>query len=942
MNKLKVKNFQEKVNIPELEHQVLKYWDETEAFEKSVSNRPENNRYVFYDGPPFATGLPHYGHILASTIKDVVPRYFTMKGFRVDRVWGWDCHGIPIENMIEKELGLKGGKKGIEEMGIGKFNEACRSAILRFDTEWEKVINRIGRWVDFKHSYKTMDATYMESVWWAFKSLSDKGHVYEGRKVILYCPRCATPLSNFEIAMDNSYVDVTEASTVYKYKVVGEADTYLLAWSTTPWTKLATPALAVNPNLTYVKVKQNQEFYILAESTLKILKDDPYEIIDRRQGSSLQGMAFEGHYNFFPKSKAGEKAFIVVADDYVSDTEGTGIVTLAIYGEDDYRVMKKFGIQMVEHVDPDGKLKAEVTPWAGMFILKANSLIDADLSERGLVYKEEQLSHSVPVCYRCETRLYYAPVPAWFIDIAKMKPDMIAQNENINWYPDHLKYGRFGKGLETAPDWNISRSRYWGTPMPVWRNAKTGQMRIIGSIAELQNWAVDKEAAEKITNLHREYLDDLEIWVDDAKTEKGKRIPEVFDCWVESGSMPYASIHYPFENREKFEKSHPAQFIAEYIAQTRAWFYTLHVMSVGIFGKNTFENAVTTGTILAEDGNKMSKSKKNYPDPSLLFEKYGVDALRFYLMSSVVMKAENLNFSESSVRDVYQKLISILWNLLAFYKLYVTGDPVDKLPELTNVLDKWIVSRTMGLIKSVTGSMDGYDMVNSCRLISDYTADLSTWYLRRSRDRIRTDLISQQVFGWVLDKIARVIAPVTPFISEILYQNLYQDVQSVHLTDWPVYEDKLINADLENDMQNVRAVVEKILAKRKEVNIPVRQALNLVTVGYPGKPFSQDLLEVIKSEVNIKRIVINTGEKDITAELDTVLTPELLMEGRTRELIRQVQTLRKERSCTIQEHILLTLPDEYKLFSPELLNLVKKETLADQIIWGNNLAISTG
>jgi len=934
----------EKTNIPAWEHDVLTFWDETHAFEQSILTRPADKQYVFYDGPPFATGLPHYGHILASTIKDVIPRYFTMKGYRVDRVWGWDCHGVPIENMIEKELGLKGGKKGIEELGVGKFNDACRDAILRFDKEWEKVVRRIGRWVDFKHSYKTMDKTYMESVWWAFKTLSDKGLVYEGRKVILYCPRCATPLSNFEIAMDNSYKDVEEASTTYKFKAVGETETYFLAWSTTPWTKLVTTALAVNPNLTYVFVRQEKETYIIAETRLEALDARPYEIIKKATGAELHGMKFEPLYDFYPDRAIGEEAFIVVADEYVTATDGTGIVTLAVYGEDDYRVMKKHHIQLAEHVDGDGKLKKEVTPWAGMYILKANPLIDEDLKNRGLLYKEARITHSVPTCYRCETRLYYAPIPAWFIDVQKIKPDLIKQNQNINWYPGYLKEGRFGKGLEQAPDWNVSRSRYWGTPMPIWAYTDAEGIvtrRIVGSIEELQQWAVDEGAVKDITNIHRQYLDDIELWVDDAKTMKGKRIPEVFDCWVESGSMPYASIHYPFENKEKFENTHPAQFISEYIAQTRAWFYTLHVMSVGLFGTHTFENAVTSGTILAEDGAKMSESKNNFPDPNIVFEKYGVDALRFYLMGSVVMKAENVNFSESGVKDVYQRVINILWNVFSFYALYkIPGEEITD-PKPTHILDTWIVSKTHMLIRDVTTALDGYDTVLACRLIADFVDSLSTWYLRRSRDRIHEDKVARNVFGWVIRELVKVMAPITPFITERIYQSLVVGDTSIHLESWPVTDEHMIDVSLENDMNFVRQIVERIHAARKESNIILRQPLSEVKV-YPNrKQISSALEQIICEEVNVKKILWGHTEKEIKVELETKLTPELIDEGKMRDLIRKVQGLRKDRKCLVTDVITLQLPKEYETLPEQLLENVKTETISKEIIWAETLDITT-
>ena len=893
------------LNLPQLEHEVLKFWDKTKAFETSVNQRDPNQSYVFYDGPPFATGLPHYGHILSSTTKDVIPRYWTMKGFRVERVWGWDCHGIPIENIVEKELNLKGGKKAIEAMGIDKFNAACRSAILRFDKEWEKTIHRMGRWVDFTNSYKTMDLTYMESVWWAFKSLYEKDLIYQGRRVIFYCPRCGTPLSNFEIAMDNSYAEIKDTSTIYKYPVKGQAKTFLLAWSTTPWNKLATPALAVNPKLIYVKVQQGDEFYLLAKNTLKILNKKPYKIVATYSGKDLEKFEFVEHYRFF-KAKAGQRHGVVVADDYVTDDEGTGVVTLAIYGEDDYRVMTKHKIQMIEHVDEEGKLKSAVKPWAGRFILKADPLIDEDLAQRGLIYRHDPYSHRVPVCYRCSTRLYYAPIPAWFINIQKLKRQLIKANEAINWYPGHLKHGRFGKGLSEAPDWNISRSRYWGTPMPVWISPKTGKTRVIGSIKELKDWAVDKSLVEKLTDIHREFIDEIKVWVDDERTDSGQRIKEVFDCWVESGSMSFASLHYPFANKAKFEAHYPAQFISEYIAQTRAWFYTLHVMSVAIFSKPSFENVLTTGTIMAQDGTKMSKSKRNFPDPNLLIEKYGVDALRFYLMSSSVMKADNPNFSESSVKEIYQKLISIFFNVFSFYQLYVARMAPDFTPSTDHLLDKWLVSLTHSLIKNVTHSLDRYDTVMACRLIQDYVTDLSTWYLRNSRERVRTDKQAQSTLAWALVKLSQVMAPVTPFISETVYRNLTGSKTSIHLTDWPKFEAALINQSLETDMLKARDLVEKIHSRRKALNLPVRQPLAGATVSVAR--LDRNLEQLVLNETNLKALKYKAGTGELTVSLDTKLTPALKAEGKAREIVRSIQAARKTAATGLNERVNVELP----------------------------------
>ncbi|PWU22958.1 isoleucine--tRNA ligase, partial [Candidatus Cerribacteria bacterium 'Amazon FNV 2010 28 9'] len=843
-------------NFAKMEEEVLQFWDEIHAFERSVEDRSDKDTYVFYDGPPFANGLPHYGHLLGSTAKDVIPRYQTMRGKRVERVWGWDCHGVPVENAIEKELGLKGGKKGIEELGIHTFNEACRNSIMIYDKEWKKTIRRLGRWVDMEHAYKTMDVNFMESVWWGFKQLYEKGLVYQGRKVILYCPRCSTPLSNFEIAMDNSYKEVSEASNTYKYKVVGEEHTYLLAWSTTPWNKLATPALAVNPDIKYVKVKQGDEQYILAHSRLSMLKNEPYEVEEEMNGKGLEKYSFELHYDFFPRTE-DERAGVVIADSFVTAEEGTGIVTLAVYGEDDYRVMKQHHIQLVEHVDEQGKMKPQVTPFAGMYLEKVNSLVNEDLTKRGLMYQEFLHTHSVATCYRCGTRLYYAPLPAWFIDVQRLKPDLLKTNEYINWYPDHLKHGRFGKGIETAPDWNISRSRYWGTPMPIWESVRDGEdglvvRRVIGSIEELKHWAVDPSKVEHLTDIHREYLDDVEVWVDDARTTKGKRIFEVFDCWVESGSMPFAQVHYPFEHKEKFDASYPAQFITEYIAQTRAWFYCMHVVSVGIFGSQAFENCLTTGTLQAEDGQKMSKSKKNYPDPTKLIDTYGSDCLRLYLMNSPLMRAGNMNFSDQNVHEVQNKVINVLWNIYGFYALYVqsqqkeTTSTANYQLKTLHVLDRWLLSKTARLVQNVTTAMDAYDLVTATRLLMEFTTSFSTWYLRLSRERLKSGEHEESgaIFARCLVTLCKLFAPFIPFITETIYQNVIPspparggDTEgvgggSIHWTTWPQFDDMsmFVDEQLEEEMATIALVVEHAHAQRKLKQLKVRQPLASVTV----------------------------------------------------------------------------------------------------------------
>ncbi len=908
-------------NFPQLEEEISNFWDADKTFEKSVEQRDVKQSYVFYDGPPFATGLPHYGHILASTIKDVIPRYWTMKGYRVERVWGWDCHGLPIENMIEGELQLKGGKKGIEAYGIDKFNQACRSAILRFDKDWEVIIRRIGRWVDFKNSYKTMDKNYMESVWWGFSELMKKGLIYEGRKIVLYCPRCATPLSNFEIAMDNSYKDVEDNSVYVKFLRKDKANEYFLAWTTTPWTLPGNVALAVLPDADYSKFEVDGEcIWVAHEKVAHIakMKDIHHaQIIETVKGKDLVGIEYEALYKYMPLD--GKKAYYVTTADFVSLSDGTGIVhTAAIYGEDDYALAQKINLPCVPTLDDEGKFLPIVEPIKGIFYKKAEQWIIDDLSERGLMYLAEKYKHSYPFCYRCSTPLFYNAVPAWFINVQKLKATLIAANESINWFPEHLKHGRFGKGIETAPDWNVSRSRYWGTPMPVWSatDPKNNQriFRTVGSLAELKQWAVDPAQVEKLTDIHREFLDAIEVWVDDAKTIKGKRISEVFDCWVESGSMPFAAVHYPFENKEWFENNYPAQFISEYIAQTRAWFYCMHVLSVGIFSKPSFQNALTTGTILAEDGSKMSKSKKNYPDPMLLINKYGVDSLRLYLMSSVVMKADNLNFNEKEVDELRKKVFVIWWNVFTFYQTFANHDhDVTAVPKKAeHVMDQWLLSRLQTVTEQLTKSMDEYDVVRASRFLIDFVSEFSTWYLRLSRDRLKAEDNSEvsHVFGYALFTLAQLFAPLTPFFSEVLYHQIANDKTSIHLTSWPIVQKKLQMATLEEEMMIVRKIVESAHAARRFANIKVRQPLASIKVTTQTLTYQKELSELMKAELNVKHVIWHesTSMSDPEVVLETTLTDELRAEGEAREVMRQIQDLRKKQQVKLDAWVTVQLP----------------------------------
>lgn len=940
----------------QMEHEVLSFWDEHHVFEKSVMQRPVTKPYIFYDGPPFANGLPHYGHLLGSTSKDVIPRYFTMKGYRVERKWGWDCHGVPIENAIEKELGLTGGKKGIEKLGIDKFNQACRASIMAYDKEWKKTIRRLGRWVDFEHAYKTMDLSYMESVWWGFSQLHQKKLIYKGRKVVLYCPRCSTPLSNFEIAMDNSYKDVEDNSLYVKFRQKDNKETYFVAWTTTPWTLPGNVALAVLPQAEYVKIeheltlqpgKITPEYYWVAKERVAhlahLFQIKKAEIVETKLGKELEGIEYEPLYSYMPLD--GKKAHYITTADFVSLEDGTGIVhTAAIFGEDDYALALQKDLPAVSTLDDQGKFLDFVTPLSGVFYKKAEDWVIDDLHTRGLLFHAEKITHSYPFCYRCSTPLYFNALPAWFIDVSTLKPKLIEKNEPIHWIPAHLKYGRFGKGLVSAPDWNISRSRYWGTPMPIWEEIPKGKpdpntklrYRVIGSLDELKKWAVDPKQVETLTDLHREFIDSIEVFIDDERTIKGKRIFEVFDCWVESASMPFAQIHYPFENKENFHL--PAQFISEYIAQTRAWFYCMHVINVGIFDSHAFENCLTTGTILAEDGTKMSKSKKNYPDPSVLVEHYGSDALRLYLMSSTIMKAENLNFSEKGVHEIQNKVMNILWNIYSFYALYVPSEPAFEFTSIStidtkklHVLDRWILSRLSHVTSTVTQAMDQYDVFTATRALISFVDELSTWYVRESRSRLRQpkDTTSLKVLGYVLYTVCQLFAPHIPFITETIYQKLFELKKekffSIHLTNWPEVVVKHQDKKLEEQMDLVRRACEAALSQRKEKSIKVRQPLQTLTIQVSEKVDAGDLLDIIKAEVNVKEVVWQKKEgSDLHAMLDTTLTESLMQEGEAREVIRRLQDLRKEAGVQVNDYIHAWIEE----FPDAFADLIREKTLA--------------
>lgn len=930
-------------DFPKLEEQLIKYWKENKIFEKSIESRPTNKTWTFLDGPPFITGLPHYGSLLSSIPKDLFPRFWTMKGYRVRRVWGWDCHGLPAENKVEEKLEIKRKKDIEEKVGVKKFIDECKLYVKDVSEEWEWYVDHVGRWVDFKNAYKTMDTPYMESVMWVFKQMYNKGYIYKGLRVSLYCPHCSTPISNFEVAMDaDNYKEVTEPADTYMYQLKDEKDTFLLAWSTTPWNKIVTPALAVNPKLQYVKVAQRGQNYILAKSTIKILKKEPYKILKEFKGADLVGRQFVAHYDYY-KIEPGKKAFIVVGADFVTDDEGTGIVTIAAYGEDDLAVMQKENIQIYLHVDEEGKIKDEVPKFGAKYYLDVNKEVNDDLDSRGLVYKEESYTHTVPTCWRCHTRLIFAPQDAWYVNVQTLKPQMKKTNEAVNWFPKHFKYGRYLKSLENAPDWCISRSRYWGSPVPVWE-CKNGHRIVPGSIKELEQLS-----GKKISELHKPEIDEIAIKCKECNQE-AKRVSEVLDSWIEAGSAPYAERHYPFEKID-LKKFFPPDFIVEYTGQIRAWFYVLHVISTALFGSNAFKNVSVTGVILGTDGRKMSKNYGNYPDPKEMLQKYGGDALRLYLMGSPVMHGEDILISEQEYKLQVRGQLLILWNIYNFFTTYAIAD--DWSPPLesnvhgqmlapsglqgSNVLDRWVLSLLSNLVENTRSALESYDTVAAVNLAEKFIDSFSTWYIRRSRDKVgpavRSGTDKESFYKTcyhVLVTLCKLLAPVTPFISDEMYRNLTGGL-SVHLENWPEADKRQIVKKLEQEMQIAREISQKAHAQRKEFQIKVRQPL--AQYQYSGPKLSTEIEKIIASEINVKKVL--NGGKNI---LDTKITPELAVEGKARDIIRDIQVARKEADCKLDEKVQVILPTWPKEFEVE----IKKQTLASNLVTGPKLTIVKG
>lgn len=1081
-------NNQKQKTVAEKEREILAYWKEQKIFKKSVEKDAPRGDFVFYDGPPFATGLPHQGSLLSSVIKDVVPRYKTMRGYRVARRWGWDCHGLPIESLIEKRLGLK-TKKDIEKIGVAAFNSAARASVLEFEKEWEKYVERIGRFIDFRNSYKTMDNSYMESVWWALKQLHEKGLLYEGKKVLMYCPHCETPLAKAEIAMDNTYKEITEEAVTVKFKIKGQPNTYLLVWTTTPWTLPGNVALAVGEKIVYVKVKVGNNFFILAKARLvEVFKGKEYEIVEEIKGRKLVGLEYEHIYEvretLEQEQRHAIKAWCVFESKFITTEEGTGIVHIApAYGEEDYQLAGCEDLPIVQLLDASAKYNENAPLFLrGKYVKDAEKEIKADLESRGLLFARANNTHEYPHCYRCETPLIYNAIPSWFIAIQDAKKKMLAENEKIQWVPEHLKHGRFKNIIEGAPDWNISRNRFWATPLPIWKERGGNRVMVVGSLEELKRhvkksgntyfimrhgeavdntkniedlygdpknhltkkgkegvahtagtlkreridliitspfvrtqetarlvqkelglpddsvifderlherneqmfvevrrrvgeflfeiehrysgkkilivghgsplWVLSQVASSKSSDqfqdrvmlglaevralpfapfphnddyefdLHRPWIDELTL-VDEAGREY-KRIPEVVDCWIESAAMPFAT-----------QSPYPADFIAEYIAQTRTWFYYLHTLGILLFGKRAFNTVISTGTILAEDGAKISKSKGNYTDPLLLMDKYGADAFRFYLMGSVVMQGEDLNFSDEGVRKAHNRVVGILRNCLTFFGLYKNKyDGKTRAEKSGHILDKWILSRLAQSTKKITSAMDAYDTPRACREIRAFTEDYSTWYIRRSRERVKDEderdkqfcLATQREVMFVFSKL---IAPVMPFLADEIYQAVGGEKESVHLERW-VEAEKKTDKDILEQMVMVRYIVSQALEQRARVNIKIRQPLQKLKI--KNLKIHEELLQLVQDEVNVKEVIF---DKDIAGEieLDIAITTELKAEGDYRELLRAVQDLRKKRGLTISDRATLLVETDTacKAFVEKFSSTLKKSALLKDI-----------
>ena len=939
----------------EYEKALIEFWKKNQTFEKSIEQRDIDNSYVFYDGPPFITGMPHHGTLLSSVTKDAVPRFWTMRGKRVERRWGWDCHGLPAENFVEKQLGITDRREIGTKWPLATYIEKAKASMVANSEAWESTIDRIGRWVDFRGAYRTMDKNYMESVWWAFKTLYEKGLIFEGRKVLMYDTKFSTPVSKAEVTMDNdAYQEVTDPSVFVKFKVVSEGElqgAYLLAWTTTPWTLPANLVLAVNEKLTYGLYQVGEDKIVTLVKTAAEVFEGEYELLKELSGAELVGLEYQPLMENFSREERQKDTYHVLTAEYVSDEDGTGIVHIApAYGEADYDLALAHEVDFVDLLDEQGYYVEAAEKWLmdlgvrktdenGIELWAANKIIAKMLLEKGIVYRIKYIKHEYPFNPRSKQRIIYRAFPSWFFNVTDSKTMLIEENEKINWFPEYLKHGRFEKNIEAAPDWNLSRDRFFATAMPVWKGDK-GSVKVVGSYDELYELS-----GVRLEDYHRPWVDEIEFEIDG---EHFKRIDKVLDCWFESGSMPFAQLHYPFENREKFEKNYPADFIVEYVGQVRAWFYYVHVVNTALFSDIAYKNVITTGTLAGNDGRKMSKSLGNYTDPNLLMDQYSADSLRFLMLSSPVLAGEDFSLIDKDVSDVARKL-SMIWNVYDFFTMYAEVDGFDSeqamaVSEFVNPLDIWLVSRVHQVRNQITEGMEAYNIPAALSSVLEFIDDMSNWFVRRSRRRFwkseddQDKLEAYSALYYVLIYLAKIMAPFTPFLAEELYQKMTgagvvnsEILESVHLLNWP--EAGVIDEAVLTQMAKTREIITAGLAERmkkteSEVQIKVRQPLAKLI--YAGEKLDDFYEQIIMEEVNVKSV--EHGEALV---LDKTLMPELLEEGKIRELIRFVQAARKKAGLNVDDRIRLMVsmevPETYR-------EMLMNEVLAEELVNEGNFA----
>ncbi|MGC9671464.1 isoleucine--tRNA ligase [Planosporangium sp. 12N6] len=892
-------------DLPEVERRVLDFWESDRTFQASVANRPAgesgSNEFVFYDGPPFANGLPHYGHLLTGYVKDIVPRYQTMRGHRVERRFGWDTHGLPAEVEAEKQLDIS-TKAEILALGVDKFNAACRESVLRYTSEWERYVTRQARWVDFTNDYKTLDVDYMESVMWAFKTLHDKGLIYEGFRVLAYCWRCETPLSNTETRMDDVYRDRQDPAVTVTFRLETGED--LLVWTTTPWTLPSNLAVAVNPEVEYAVYESDGQRYILASALVGGYARELANAtrVGTVSGSELVGRRYTPLFDFLV-DQAGENAFRVLAGDFVTTEDGTGVVHMApAFGEDDQNTCNANGIPTIVTVDEHTRFTSLVPAYEGLQVFEANKPVLRDLKERGVVVRHDSYTHSYPHCWRCDTPLVYKAVSSWFVAVTQFRDRMVELNQQINWTPEHVKDGQFGKWLAGARDWSISRNRFWGSPIPVWKsdNPEYPRVDVYGSLDELA-----RDFGVRPSDLHRPGIDELTRPNPDDPTGQStmRRVPEVLDCWFESGSMPFAQVHYPFANRDWFEHHYPGDFIVEYTAQTRGWFYTLHVLATALFDRPAFRNCVVHGTLLGSDGRKMSKSLRNYPDVYGVFDSYGADAMRWFLIASPVLRGGDMSVTETGIRDAVRQVLLPLWNVWYFFSLYANAEGYEAKrrtdTESTsgggdaagNLLDRYVLAKTGELVADVTRQLDAYDLSGACASVRSYLDALTNWYVRRSRNRFWTgDRDAFDTLYTVLETLSRVVAPLAPMVSEEIWRGLTGG-RSVHLTDWPSADEFPADHDLVASMDAVRDVCSAALSLRKAKGLRVRLPLPALTVATPGAERLRPFGDLVADEVNVKDVVFASDVDRYCQQVLTVVPRALgpRVGGQVQQVIRAVK-----------------------------------------------------